>query len=1271
MNTVETIPLSEQFIMMDLTAQYKRGDFLSFLSNSFLPDDFERVEEKVTPEKSASYIKNTVKLGSCPSLDLSVYEFSHGSRRDPRVSLTREAFSILKRYDNTASSALAVFHNEDSAAWRLSLITSEYSLGKTGKQAKRGFSNPRRFSWLLGAGCKRHTPEKFLVKDGTIREQTRNGKKFTAIEDLKYRFSVEALTKEFYDKLYNWYEWALPLVRFPEGTNRNVKLTDMDNEMHLIRLITRIIFVWFIKQKRLVPEWIFNETEIASILKRFQPQSEKSGDYYNGILQNLFFATLNKEINERAFTKDESEYGNDQFGINTYYRDRKEDSYFTISHDEFIGRFKTVPFLNGGLFECLDKRRKNPKKAGFSLQEYHDGFSREKGRCAFVPDALFFGKDEDGGREGLINLFNRYNFTVEENTPVDVEVALDPELLGKVFENLLGYYNEETRTTARKESGSFYTPREIVDYMVTESLKAYLQTAQPPDDMPRNDDIDALFSYSDAPLVLNDGQRKELVKKIDKIKILDPACGSGAFPMGALNKLSLALFKLDSNGKLWKERQEERAREDAAAAFTIDDQRARDAKLKEISDIFEFNKSEYGHKLYLIQNCMFGVDVQPIAIQIAKLRFFISLIVEQDRDESKPNFGIRALPNLETKFVAANTLIGLAEKNKELLGLENENVRAMKKELWDIRERHFYAENAKKKNALRDEDEKKRGEIKQYLLDNAAKPNFDLIRTYTADIARLESERKEVEKERFVDVSKDNRHLFEDLNDGLPLYVDQNADKRARIDAGIEILKTGIEAENSKLADESLIKSLNDDIQKIAGWNPYDQSAKAAQFFDPYWMFGISNGFDVVIGNPPYVEHKKLRELSALIKNDYQVYSGTADLSVYFIEKGIKLCKNRGYLSYITTNKFFNTIYGQPVREFLLNYQLKICVNFEQVAVFENTLVSTVIISIAKQDKYTDDFIYKKYYNLSHQEFINQFTADIVNEFGRYKQSVLNSNEWSFSDNEQLQLKSKIENAGMRICSMEGVAVFRGVTTGYNPAFIVDRFTKEALIALNIKNKEIIKPMLQGRNIRKWVYVESDGYLIFTKQGINIKLYPAIQEHLKQFYSDLKPRRIGEIGNGRKPGTYKWYEIQDNTAYYPEFEKEKIIWGLTADKWAFAYDNKKHYLPSNGYILTSKKIPVKYLLALLNSNLLKYYFGFIGVMTAGGAYTLKHGTIQALPVKIARDCQPFIDIVDNILAAKAKNPKADTSALEGEIDDIVYSLYGLTEDEIKIVERDV
>ena len=248
-----------------------------------------------------------------------------------------------------------------------------------------------------------------------------------------------------------------------------------------------------------------------------------------------------------------------------------------------------------------------------------------------------------------------------ENTPVEEEIALDPELLGRVFENLLASYNPETQTTARKQTGSFYTPREIVNYMVDESLKAYLkqkledETGIKPEDAEAG--LEILFTYTEKEHAFTAKESKVLIAAIDNCKILDPACGSGAFPMGVLHKLVHILHKLDPQNEKWKERQISRARQ-------LDDPAIREKTIEDIESAFANNELDYGRKLYLIENCIYGVDIQPIAVQIAKLRFFISLVVDQKKNSSRKNLGILSLPNLETKFVAANTLIGLINRRR-------------------------------------------------------------------------------------------------------------------------------------------------------------------------------------------------------------------------------------------------------------------------------------------------------------------------------------------------------------------------------------------------------------------------------------------------------------------------------------------------------------------------------------------------------------------------------------------------------------------------------
>jgi hypothetical protein len=658
-----------------------------------LPTDFEQSQNKIVLDKADGRIKNAIKLGSCPSLELNIYEFKHNSSYDPRVTLSRESFNIIK--NDIEPNALAIFFNEDTAQWRLSLITSDYSLAKKKGRVKQEFSNPRRFSYLLGENCKLHTPESMLYKDYRVKSH----------DDLVSRFAIEVVTKQFYKDLFTWYDtWAVQLVNFPTGTGSRAarsKKPDIEkNRQHLIRLITRLIFVWFLRQKeKLVPQWIFDEKEIAKVLHNFNSKSEKQGNYYNGVIQNLFFATLNKPIGEREFANQDDADRKDDYGIKTKYRDFNDKSLFSNDYApatnprKFIDLFNAIPFLNGGLFECLDN---------FDTKEYEDGFSREEKRAAFVPNCLFWGNSE---HEGLIPLLNRYNFTIEENTPQDIDIALDPELLGKVFENLLGTYNEETRSTARNESGSFYTPREIVDYMVDTSLKEYFKGKLDSEKNNINEKLDKLFLYHESGHDFDPDQVTLLMAAINDCKILDPACGSGAFPMGILNKLAFIMQKLDPKNEIWRAIQIKKATEDTAKAFSIEDKEKRNNRLNEIKEVFDISTGEFSNyvrKLFLIENCIYGVDIQPIAIQISKLRFFISLIADQKTGGTiDNNYNVLPLPNLETKFVAANTLIGIKRGQGSLI---DPNIEQKQEELLIIRHNHFSAREAKEKIALRKKD---------------------------------------------------------------------------------------------------------------------------------------------------------------------------------------------------------------------------------------------------------------------------------------------------------------------------------------------------------------------------------------------------------------------------------------------------------------------------------------------------------------------------------------------------------------------------------------
>lgn len=449
--------------------------------------------------------------------------------------------------------------------------------------------------------------------------------------------------------------------------------------------------------------------------------------------------------------------------------------------------------------------------------------------------------------------------------------------------------------------------------------------------------------------------------------------------------------------------------------------------------------------------------------------------------------------------------------------------------------------------------------------------------------------------------------------------------------------------------------------------------------------------FDAIVGNPPYVEHKKLKAISQYLST-YKTYSGTADLYVYFYEKAINILNDGGMLGYISSNKFFRTSYGSNLRSYISQYNIEQIIDFTDLKVFDALVASCIFI--ASKTKRTG----KTVISLVGDDFIK--TRDlplyVKNNSFKLEQNRFGPEIWHLEDENNISLKGKIDKAGTKISNIKTISIFRGVTTGSNEAFIIDRTTKNKLIKEDVKSKEIIKPLLQGRNIKRWLYNFNDEYLVFipwhfplhddpTIAGASKKAekefttkYNAIYKHILQYKKTLLERNAEETGL-----RYEWYALQRCAAtYYKEFDKEKIIWGLTADKWAFTYDDKGHYLPSNGYILTSSSMHIKYLLALLNSKLMNYYFKFIGIMTAGGAYTLKHETISELPiiVKPGKDVQnKLIKLVDQILECKKQLVTAHSDAnknhyeqkcqsLDNQLDKLVYELYGLTEEEIKVVE---
>jgi hypothetical protein len=1030
--------------------------------------------------------------------------------------------------------ALFVFSNRGQTDWHFLNV-------KFDEQADRR-QLFRRITVRPGAGLRTATERVQLLDLAEIHPELVGITPLTIQQRCDAAFDVEAVTKDFFSEVANWYFWALKNANFPKDAPKE---DDGHDHISIIRLITRLIFCWFVKEKGLIPDTLFDQQKLPQILTGFEPAkvSAKQSVFYKAILQNLFFATLNTEMDKRAWRKD-----NNNFMAHILYRHRA----LFQKPNEALELFKNIPFLNGGLFECLDKREgtaESPKDIRI------DGFSDRSDSQPTVPDFLFFGGErevdlsEDYGDNkfkcvpvrGLIHIFNRYNFTVEENTPIEQEVALDPELSGKVFENLLAAYNPETGATARKQTGSFYTPREIVNYMVDESLiaclKTKLETALP---SAKNVEtrLRRLFAYTDEPHQFIAPEVDALIAAIDSLKTLDPAVGSGAFPMGILHKLVFILGKLDPRNEKWKQRQIQRVQNTINEAEKTEDAPRREKMVSDleqqivgINEAFEHNELDYGRKLYLIENCIYGVDIQPIAVQIAKMRFFISLIVDQKIDDSQPNRGVRPLPNLETKFVAASTLIGIKRPGQQLL--RNRDIDAKEAELRRVRERHFLARTPKQKARCRDDDARLRAEIAELLKGDG----WD-----TATAVRL------------------------------------------------------------------------------ASWNPYDQNA-SADFFDPEWMFGIIDGFHVCIGNPPYITYRGKERVGvsdAEVKLLISLYPNSAEYKVnsyaLFTDRSLHLLTTKGVLTFIVPSTILQNEYLQKIRRHILSgYQLAKLVSFGN-KVFQAVTDSIIIFvtNTFSPDSFTDAI---RQDDLVFNEVAERTKRFLQSQWLRSDGCVINVKV----NTEQSSLLDKIENGARRLD--EFLEVYVGIVASGIKQFLST--TKQ--------NKQF-KKYLQGRHMERFVNAPADLYINFD---------------ISRLHSNT-----------------------DETVY---LQPEKLLVRKTGNFLLASYDDEQFYTDQSIYNLYKKpkcELNLKFCLALLNSRVMNYYFQRKMVTNPDVFPYIKGIHLKLLPFRIPSDKtqSAIVKLVSETITAKKKSSDRDTSALEREIDQLVYALYGLTPEEKKIVE---
>jgi len=994
--------------------------------------------------------------------------------------------------------------------------------------------------------------------------------------------NIELLNKRFYERIADWYLYAVKHIHQPDK-----RIPEKDDELKhnsVIRLLTRLIFIWFAKEKQLIPLELFDEKAIKQHLKEFNPEDSKEGRFYKAYLQNLFFPTLNVKQDDRKYRDEKRGYKghNDDYMDHTRFRHRE-----LFKNEESIPQlFKDIPFLNGGLFECLDYKDENKNEIRV------DGFSDVKSKQLWIPDALFFneGLEADlseayGGKkskknttiDGLIKILNDYKFTITENTPIEEEVALDPELLGRIFENLLAQYNPETQKSARKDTGSFYTPREIVNYMIDISLKEQLSKilVENNPNISKADaeaKLDQLFEFSEKEPDLTNDEKSLLAKSIYDLKIIDPACGSGAFPMGLLQKLVFVLNKLDKGHDIWK---------DSVLRKTPAGIR------NKTREMLEEQETDYLWKIGLIQNCIYGIDIQPIAVQIAKLRCFISLLVDFKINPEKENLGVHPLPNLDFKFVAADTLVSVPEEYEE------------------------------------SDDPKDKTQFGMAL----ATDFFTDLEDQTASLF-------------FAQEVEEKKQIKRNIESLINREIEQNKKELDQLSDRVTV--------SSPRKRKEITERMERKIQLWESYrNIFVRSDDYVQFFSTKYFFPEvennpvpgKNGFDIVIGNPPYVQIQKRKDNQADWKNEkYLTYNSLGDMYCLFYEKGVRILKEKGSLCYITQNKWMRAGYGVNLREYLSQkVNTKSVFDFGMTQHFDSGTTYTCILHI--ENTLPSGSINACY--ASNSKELKNGISDYF-EINCVPKKDLDSSPWVILPKDRTRIKVLVEAQGLPLENRDwNLNINRGVLTGLNEAFYISQKDRDKLIKKEPQAEKILVPLLRGRFVDRYStkWDEDKTWMINSHNGIKEKKlepinieegYPEIYKHLQRWEKKLKRRQ--DKGN-------EWWNLR-NCAYLEDFSKPKIIYPNMTKWLPFYFDKTDHFFVNDkAFILSGDESVLPYLISVFNSSLYRCCFKDNFPDLLGNTYELRKIFFDKIPIKKPTDseAQLFDILVDYVQFVKSEN----------------------------------
>lgn len=870
-------------------------------------------------------------------------------------------------------------------------------------------------------------------------------------------------------------------------------------------------------------------------------------------------------------------------------------------------QFGNIPYLNSSLFEITE----------LELRTLRISALKDRLELPVLPNSVLRqGANPPQKLQTLAYLFaflDAYDFSSDAKARIQAEnrAVINASVLGLIFEKINGY-----------RDGSFFTPGFITMYMCRETLRrAVLQKFNEHYDW----DCSNVETELHNELLRHKIPLRAANELINSLHICDPAVGSGHFLVSALNELIAIKSDLgilcDPAGKLLPLNavvgNDELILTDPATDQPIEYRPGNTASQRIQETLFH-------EKQTLIENCLFGVDINPKSVMICRLRLWIELLKHAYFTADSKYQHLETLPNIDINIKAGNSLISRFALDEDL-----KDVFAKGK----IKAGEYRDAVTAYKNAT---DKAAKAKLLEHIgrVKSAIYESFYLNNPLNKKLSKLKGDRFLLENKAAVG------NLFEKLK-SQDISDDLNKINRevAALETQIDELKQGKTFRNSFEWRFEFPEVLDDEGKYL--------------------------GFDAVLGNPPYIRQEELAPYKTLFQANYETYAGTADLYVYFVERGISILRPGGHFSYILPNKWMRAGYGDKLRRYVKRHRIEGISDFGDLPVFEEATTYPCILELNRteaQDNFPAAVIDTLSFDNSLSDYIRAkaFTVGL---------NGLSDSGWTLSNQAVQQLLDKLRAAGTPLGEYVQGEIYYGIKTGLNEAFVIDTATRDRLIAEDPKSAEVIKPFLAGRDIKRYQTPVSDKYLIFTRRGIKIEEYPAILKYLTRFKERLMPKPKGHSGDwpGRKEGTYQWYEIQDAVDYYEEFEKPKILYQEIMTFQSFTFEETGLYTNNKIFFIPN---PDRHLIALVNSKLIWLYLNQVASKLQGGALAMQSPYVLSIPIpKMNKEeSLELTSLANRILATKQSNPQADTNELEAEINRMVYELYGLVEEEIKIVE---